>query len=118
MDKTPEHILNEKITALLESEENDTFLSVGAHQRVVYIWCYNQGIKEPNASTLSDVEEAYQGEWNSMKDFAENLVHECDLLGDMPENMRFYFDYDAYARDLVLSGDYWFHEDGYVFRNL
>ena len=117
MDKTPEHILNDKITALLESDENNTFLSVGAHQRVVYIWCYNQGIKEPNESTLSDVEEAYQGEFDNMTRFAEHLVDECDMLGEMPENLRNYFDYELFGRDLVLGGDYWIH-DCHVFQNI
>lgn len=37
------------------------------------------------------------------------------LLNEVPESLRVYFDYEAYARDLFSDG-YVFH-DGYVFRN-
>ena len=37
------------------------------------------------------------------------------LLNEVPESLRVYFDYEAYARDLFSSG-YVFHE-GYVFSN-
>ncbi|WP_375228595.1 antirestriction protein ArdA [Roseobacter sp. S98] len=36
---------------------------------------------------------------DSLRDFAEQMV-EDGLLGDVPENIRPYFDYDAFARDL------------------
>lgn len=39
------------------------------------------------------------------EDYALNYVEACGLLESMPENLRFYFDYDAFARDLVLGGD-------------
>lgn len=39
------------------------------------------------------------------KDHAENYIEECGLLDEMPENLRFYFDVEAFARDMLLSGD-------------
>ncbi|WP_256821751.1 antirestriction protein ArdA, partial [Klebsiella pneumoniae] len=39
----------------------------------------------------------------------------CSHLPEVPESLRVYFDYEAYARDLFSSG-YVFHE-GYVFSN-
>lgn len=119
MERTEYEKLLNRIIALLDSDENKTmFDTKHGYEKIVAVYCQNHHITEPDIDTLGEAEESYQGEWNSMKDFAENLIHECDMLADMPENLRFYFDYEAYARDLVYSGDYWFHEDGYVFRNL
>ena len=39
------------------------------------------------------------------KDYAEQLVDECGNLEGLPENLRYYFDYDAFARDMVLNGE-------------
>jgi len=33
-------------------------------------------------------------------------VDDLGLLSEVPENLRFYFDYEAFARDLFI-GDYW-----------
>lgn len=59
-------------------------------------------------------EEAYQGEFSSEEDFAEQLADDCGFLGDMPENLRCYFDYERFARDLFI-GDYTM-QSGHVFR--
>jgi len=60
--------------------------------------------------------EAYQGEFRSMQEFAEQLVDDTGMLDQVPENLRYYFDYAAFARDLELGGDYRFCS-GYVFDN-
>lgn len=65
-------------------------------------------------SVFDDFREAYMGEWKSEEDFAEYIADECDLLHNVPENLRFYFDWSAYARDLFMCD---FHFDGgHVFR--
>jgi antirestriction protein len=61
----------------------------------------------------SDFDDCFQGAWDSELAFAENLFDEC-YLHDVPENLRYYIDYEKFARDLFI-GDYYF-EDGYVFR--
>lgn len=61
-----------------------------------------------------DFEEAYCGEYDSEQAYAEQLVDECGYLEQMPENLRWYFDYEKFARDLFIS-DYYF-VNGYVFR--
>ncbi|MEL7444222.1 MAG: antirestriction protein ArdA [Pseudomonadota bacterium] len=38
----------------------------------------------------------------SLRELAEQLVEE-GILGDIPETLRFYFDYDAFARDLAVE---------------
>lgn len=60
-------------------------------------------------------DEAYCGEAESEADFAYGFVEDHGLLNEVPESLRVYFDYEAYARDLFSSG-YVFHE-GYVFSN-
>ena len=38
-------------------------------------------------------------------DYLENLADDCYLY-DQPDVIKNYFDYDAWARDLLLGGDY------------
>lgn len=68
-------------------------------------------------SVADDFAEAYQGEYATMADFAEELLDDTGALAPMPESLRPYFDYESYGRDLVLGGDY-YHAGGYVFRSL
>lgn len=60
-------------------------------------------------------DDAYCGEAESEEDFAYGFVEDHGLLNEVPESLRVYFDYEAWARDLFSSG-YVFHE-GYVFSN-
>jgi len=66
--------------------------------------------------------EAFRGEYDSLEDYAEELIEDCGSLNSMPENLRCYFDYDAYARDLEVSGDVWTASAGgrsvFVFYNI
>ena len=63
---------------------------------------------------LDAMREAYVGEYESDKEFAEEYAENCDLLGDMPESLRYYFDFEAYAR--ALMNDAW-DFNGYYFWN-
>lgn len=58
-------------------------------------------------------EDAYYGEAVSEEDFAVDYVNEHSLLSAIPESLRGYFDYDAFARDLFI--DTFNFIDGYVF---
>ena len=58
-------------------------------------------------------EDAYQGEYDSFLDYATEIFDELYVHG-IPENLRRYIDYDAFARDLEAEG--YFIEDGHVFR--
>lgn len=49
-------------------------------------------------------EEAYVGAYKDELDFATELFDDL-YLSDIPENIRFYVDYDAFARDIFI-GDY------------
>ena len=39
------------------------------------------------------------------RSYAENYIEDTGLLDEMPENLRYYFDVEAFARDMLLSGD-------------
>lgn len=39
------------------------------------------------------------------KSYAEQYIEDTGLLDEMPENLRYYFDTEAFARDMLLSGD-------------
>ena len=68
-------------------------------------------------SDMGSFSDAYQGKWDSEEDFAEYIFNECycDSLRHMPDNIRNYIDYKAFARDIFIC-DYTF-EDGHVFSN-
>lgn len=64
--------------------------------------------------------EQYQGSYLSEVDFAEQLLEDCGQLAELPEWAKNYFDFESYARDLRLSGDYAFAKANgqtYVFNN-
>jgi len=76
-----------------------------------------------NIATVSDIdlrelideaEGCYEGEYDSYTEFAEQLVDNIGYLDNMPENIRYYFDYEKFGRD--LRHDYW-EQNGYYFRN-
>lgn len=56
------------------------------------------------------------GEWDSWEDFAQYQIEECDALGEIPDHLKLYIDYSAFARDLQCNGEYT-EQDGYFFRN-
>lgn len=66
-------------------------------------------------SDYDSFDDAYRGEAASEEDYAYEFVQDTGLICDVPESLRMYFDYDAYARDLFSSGLVFV--DGYVFQN-
>lgn len=64
-------------------------------------------------TAISNFEEAYQGKYDSFLDYATQTFDEI-YAHSIPENLRYYIDYNAFARDLDADG--YFFEDGHVFR--
>lgn len=67
-------------------------------------------------ANVGDVEhavEAYQGQYKSNAEFAEEQITSMEKI---PEYLENYIDWDRFSADL-LSADY-FEVDGYYFRNL
>ena len=53
--------------------------------------------------SVSDFEERYCGEWGSFREYAEQLADDIGLLNDVREEIARYFDWDAWARDLMFD---------------
>lgn len=51
------------------------------------------------------VEEAYEGEWQTWRAYADDAADEYVLAGREDDTLARYFDYEAWARD--LAHDYW-----------
>ena len=73
---------------------------------------------------ISEVEEKFleqwQGSFESETDFAYRMLEETGQLSEIPNWAQSYFDYESYARDLHLSGEFSFTRhncETYVFRN-
>lgn len=52
--------------------------------------------------------EQWQGAHDSKEAFADYLLDSAGQLSELPEFARRYFNFESYARDLELSGDYSF----------
>lgn len=57
--------------------------------------------------------ECYRGEYSSDTAMAEEFLDETGGLGSIPENLRWYFDYEKFARDLLISD--MFESNGHYF---
>lgn len=62
-------------------------------------------------------EGSYIGEFDNRTKLAEHLVDERGVLGEIPESMQYYFDYEAYGQDLELGGDVSEHNHHYFWAN-
>lgn len=52
-----------------------------------------------------DCESSYIGEFRGYEELAEHLVDDCGIVGEIPDNLKHYFDYEKYGRDIRLGGD-------------
>jgi antirestriction protein len=74
---------------------------------------YVEWIGATNA-TESHFENAYLGEADTATEYAERYADDTGMLDGIPENLRYYFDYEAFGRDMEMNGDITI-QDGYVF---
>lgn len=69
------------------------------------------GIHEDNSRANETFEDAFLGHWDSLEDFAANMLDDCGLQDvidqHVPEGMRHYvqIDVEGFARDLEMGGD-------------
>jgi len=59
-------------------------------------------------------EDSYVGCYDDLEAYAYELIENTGELSQIPENLRYYFDYASFARDLELGGDVWTHQIGYA----
>lgn len=67
-------------------------------------WIAYQDVVSGDGSS-DDFEERYQGEYDTAAAWAESFLEESGQLERIPEELRTYFDFEAYARDARLGGD-------------
>lgn len=60
--------------------------------------------KKDNCMVYSDCED--------MEDVAREYTDEIGLLDSIPENLRFYFDFEAFGRDMSFEGHFIFTDKG------
>lgn len=67
------------------------------------------------AKYLTDIEHYdfyFYSECYSMSDVAFEVVDQCGYLDEMPENLRGYFDYEKFGRDLDIEGHFYYCGNG------
>lgn len=57
---------------------------------------------------------AYYGVWDSALDWAEQFLDDTGMLSEMPENLKYYFDYEKWLRDAEQDFDFIELESGGV----
>lgn len=91
------------------------------HGEAFTLWYQNQDAGHFRPDELEEkFLEQWQGAHESESAFADYLLEETGQLSQLPEWARNYFDFEGYARDLRLGGDYTFISHGsqtYVFSN-
>ncbi len=94
---------------------------IAAHAEPFSIWYENQDGSNFDISELEEMFlEQWQGTFESDTDFAYKLFEESGQLSRLPIWAQNYFDYESYARDLHLGGDFSFTRHNcqtYVYRN-
>lgn len=91
-----------KIWAWLELDEDDREL----------LEVYQEHVNAD--ADIEEARDAFAGTFDSAEDWAEQFIDECGMLDSMPENLRGYFDYKAYARDAGFEGMSFVRHDGNV----
>ena len=80
---------------------------------------YRDGVDQ--GGTIEKARDAFMGKNTSEEDWAEEYLEESGVLAGVPESLRYYIDFEAYARDARLGGDVVFVErdfdDVWVFSN-
>lgn len=57
------------------------------------------------AAAVSYHEDNFNGEWNSLSEWAEDWLDGVGSLNDLPDNLKHYFDYESFANDCEMGGD-------------
>jgi antirestriction protein len=91
------------------------------HGNAFTVWYQSQ---DGHGFDTDELEEKFLEQWQGAHDsesaFADHLLEETGQLSELPEWSRNYFDFESYARDLRLGGDYSFIRHGgqvYVYSN-
>lgn len=61
-------------------------------------------------NALEQFQDSYQGTYRSLEDWAEEYAESTGMLDSIPENLRYYFDFERFARDCEINGDISSHD--------
>lgn len=79
------------------------------HGEAFSLWYANQDGKSIDVNDLEEnFLEQWQGAHDSESAFADHLLEKTGQLSQLPKWARGHFNFESYARDLRLSGDYSF----------
>lgn len=84
--------LDDDIWEFLRLDEDDRAMLEAFHE------CFGH-----SEGTIEDARNAYYGQFDSDEDMAWDLLEGTGDLNEIPERLRFYFDVEKYARDLMIS---------------
>lgn len=51
------------------------------------------------------LEEGFRGIWDNLEEYAQSILDDTGALEGLPENLRCYFDAEAFGRDMEMGGD-------------
>ena len=104
-----ESSINPEVWEWLELDDDERSL-VGA---------YLDGVSSSDdlSTTLNTAQEKLVGLGNSAKDVIEQWADDVGILNEVPDNLKYYFDWDSYTRDILMSDCFDVEYDGqtYVF---
>lgn len=105
----------------IEIGEHESFADVAQHVEMLAAhgeeWAAYVRIVGEHYATGDGFEDAYQGTYSSEEAFAEELAEDTGMLSGVPESIRCYFDFKAFARDLFICDYNYDDETGAVFLN-
>ncbi len=104
----------------IEGENCELFKALGVCQATLEIWFDDFEQLDGNdliaaiylardvgylmTDILNRVEDVFIFEGTATQ-YARDYIEDTGLLDEVPENLQFYFDVEAFARDLILGGD-------------
>ena len=104
----------------MDDEITQAIIDSSVPNEAIVLFADNQHA-EIDGDVIMDAEDAYLGSAWSVREWAEEWANDTGILHGIPEDLRNYFDYDAWVRDATLSGDIYIlaEPDGYkhVFHN-
>lgn len=81
-------------------------------------FCSHLG-KDLCSEEISSYEDCFAGSSTNLVSWCQEFLEETGQLESIPENLRFYFDYEAYARDIEINDVFTIKHNGetHVFWN-
>ena len=96
-------------------DEDSHFSSVDSEGMAEF--CDNHHITEPLSEHFEQFQDCFVGRFKSLEDFGVYIAELNGLFDELPigSPLYLYFDFEFYARDLMLSGDFWQGEGSYFY---